>query len=281
MIEYTLLDRKKAEVYQAYLTPEVYERRLEKKVFFYGASTETEIVGVAALEAGQESELLSVAVSPAWQRQGIGSELVDRAGDLLKENGASLFTTYLSGTEEEIEGLDTFLWRCGFNLTEEQPVGNFIVEDAKESEILKKAAGTRMPKEVCTLSEVPAIVEKTFANYLQTQDQYYGWDSGRIRKDLSAVYLEKQGITACVLLSEGEEKELILEFAYVDAACHDQLALLHLLGHSLNLISEKYPKDTKMSIITMNPVSENILTKILGENLKRESIRRYEIELSR
>lgn len=283
-MEYALLDRKKADVYREYLTPEAYERRFDQNVFFYGASTEEEIVGVAAFEAGVESELISVAVSPDWQRQDIGSELVDRVRDLLKENGSVSLEAYLSGTEEEMEGLDRFLWRCGFTRTEEAPVGSFTLQDAIESEVLKKASDKKLSEEVKKLSDIPSFLAKEFGSYLAMNDLYYGWNASRIMHDFSSVYLEPEGITACVLLSEdGEtvagETELTLEFAHVRKECQNKLALIELLSHSLKLASEKYPADTKLAAITMNEVSESILSRILGERLGHESIRRYEMQI--
>ena len=139
MIEYGLLDKNKVDVYKDYLTPEAYSKRNEDSVFYYGAVCEEKIVGVAAFVADNESELLSVSVSPKWQKQEIGSELVDGIVDMVKECGSTMLETILFVKDDEEEGGDKFLWRCGFNEEEVHLVGSFTLKDIKNNDMIKRA----------------------------------------------------------------------------------------------------------------------------------------------
>ena len=114
MVEYGLLDKEKAENYKDFLSPEAYSRRKEESVFYYGAICDEKVVGVASFIADDESELLSVSVSPKWQKQGIGSELVDGIVDIVKDCGSALLETFFFVQEGNESGMDKFLWRCGF-----------------------------------------------------------------------------------------------------------------------------------------------------------------------
>jgi ribosomal protein S18 acetylase RimI-like enzyme len=55
------------------------------------ARTNSEIVGVAAgrIAADNTTELITTYVMPAWRRQYLGSELIDRLTNILRERGAS------------------------------------------------------------------------------------------------------------------------------------------------------------------------------------------------
>lgn len=280
-IKYGMLDRREADVFQGYLLPEVYARRMEPSVFFYGATVEDEIIAVASFEIGAvENELLSVAVSPAWQGKGVGSELVDQIIELLVENGANGFTAYLSGNAEELDGLDQFLWRCGFELEDDEPVGQFTLADAQEADMLQRVMQVRRPAAVQPLSSVTSVESRRFANQLVSKDLYYGWQSPAILQDVSAVYMEEDKIVGCVLIGDRAEEGLVLEFAYVEKSCKDQLALLHLIAFSLEKLVERYPLETPISTITVNTIAESILERILGAHVTPGVVRRYVLNLA-
>lgn len=276
MIEYSLLDKNKVDFYKAYLTPEAYSRRNEDSVFYYGAICEEKIVGVAAFVADNESELLSVSVSPNWQKQEIGSELVDGIVDMVKECGSTMLETILFVKDDEEEGVDKFLWRCGFNEEEVHLVGSFTLKDIKNNDMIKKIIDKKLPEQVKSLSQVSDIQARNFGSSLMKNDIYSGWQTGRFNERLSSVYMERGRILACLLFSD-EGDEINLEFVYVDPKNNNQLALLYLIANAYLQAESEYAQDTEISTLAMNETSERLLEKLLGDNLKTDRLIRYTI----
>lgn len=279
MIAYTLLDKNKADVYKDYLTSEAYDRRNEDCVFYYGAICEEKIVGVAAFVVDVESELLSVAVSPKWQKQEIGSELVNGIVDMVKACGSTMLETILFVHDDEEEGVDKFLWRCGFNEEEEHLVGSFILKDIKNNDVIKKIMNKKLLEQVKSLSQVSNIEAHNFGSSLMKKGIYSGWKTGKFNQHSSSVYIERGRISGCILFSD-EGDYLNLEFAYVDPNSNNQLALLYLIANSILKIESEYAEDIKISTVAMNKISEGLLEKLLGDNLETDRLIRYTIRFS-
>ena len=279
MIEYALLDKNKVDVYKDYLTPEAYSRRNEDSVFYYGAICEEKIVGVAAFVADDESELLSVSVSPKWQKQEIGSELIDGIVDMVKECGSTMLETILFVQDNEEEGVEKFLWRCGFNEEEEHLVGSFSLKDIKKNDVIKKIIDKKLPEKVKSLSQVSDTEACDFGNSLMKKGIYSGWETGRFHDRLSSVYMERGRILACLLFSD-EGDELNLEFAYVDPKNDNRLILLYLIANAYLKAESEYAEDTEISALAMNETSERLLEKLIGDDLKTDRLIRYTIRFS-
>lgn len=280
MVEYALLDKKKADVYQDFLTPEAYSRRNEDGVFYYGAICEEKIVGVAAFVADNESELLCVSVSPKWQKQEIGSGLVDGIVDMVKACGSTVLETILFVGDDEEEGVEQFLWRCGFNEEEEHIVGGFTIKDLKTNEAIRKVIEKKLPEQVKSLSQVSDTVVREFGNDLVEKGIYSGWNKGAFHEHLSSVYMEKGRILACLLFSD-RENELNLEFAYVDPDHYNGLILLYLIAYSFLMAESDYGEETVISTVAMNETSERILEKLVGDKLKTDRLIRYTIRFTK
>lgn len=280
MIEYGLLDKNKADVYKDYLTPEAYSRRNEDSVFYYGAICEEKIVGVAAFVADDESELLSVSVSPKWQKQEIGSELVDGIVDMVKECGSTMIEAILFVQDNEEEGVDKFLWRCGFNEEEEHLVGGFTLKDINNNDMIKKIIDKKLPEQVKSLSQVSDIEARNFGSSLMKRGVYSGWEAGKFNEHISSVYIESGRISACLLFSD-EGDALNLEFAYVDPKNNNQLILLYLIANAYLKAESEYAQDTEISTLAMNETSERLLEKLIGDDLKTDRLIRYTIRFSK
>lgn len=280
MIEYGLLDKNKVDVYKDYLTPEAYSRRNEDSVFYYGAVCEEKIVGVAAFVADNESELLSVSVSPKWQKQEIGSELVDGIVDMVKECGSTMLETILFVQDDEEEGVDQFLWRCGFNEEEEYLVGGFTLKDIKNNDVVRKIIDKKLPEQVKSLSQVSDTEARDFGRDLMKKGVYSGWETGKFNEHLSSVYIERGRISACLLFSD-EGDDLNLEFAYVDPKNNNRLTLLYLIANSVLKAESEYAEDTKISTLAINETSEKILKNLLDDNLKTDRLIRYTIRFAK
>lgn len=280
MIKYALLDKNKVDVYKAFLSPEAYSRRNEDSVFYYGAVCEEKIVGVAAFVADDESELLSVSVSPKWQKQEIGSGLVDGIVDMVKECGGTMLETLLFVQDDEEEGIEKFLWRCGFSAEEEHLVGGFTLKDIKNNDVIKKIMDKKLPEKVKSLSQVSDIEAREFGSSLMKKGIYSGWETGRFHERLSSVYIERGRISACLLFSD-EGDELNLELAYVDPKNNNRLILLYLIANAYLKAESEYAEDTKISTLTMNETSERLLKKLIGDDLKTDRLIRYTIRFSK
>ena len=281
-MEYALLDKKKIDVYKDYLTPEAYSRRNEDSVFYYGAISEGKIVGVAAFVADGESELLSVAVSPKWQKQEIGSELVDGIVDMVKACGSTMLETILVVQDEKKEekGLDRFLWRCGFHKEEEHLLGGFTFGDIKNNDVIKKIRDKKLPEQVKSLSQVSKREASDFGSRLMKKGIYSGWETGKFHEHLSSVYMENGRISSCLLFSD-EGDDVNLEFAYVDPKSRNQLIFLYLVANSVLKAEPDYAEDTKIWTVAMNETSEELRKKLLGDHLKTERLVSYTIRLSK
>ena len=267
MIEYGLLDKNKADVYKDYLTPEAYSRRNEDSVFYYGAICEEKIVGVAAFVADDESELLSVSVSPKWQKQEIGSELVDGIVDMVKECGSTMIEAILVVQDNEEE-------------EEEHLVGGFTLKDINNNDMIKKIIDKKLPEQVKSLSQVSDIEARNFGSSLMKRGVYSGWEAGKFNEHISSVYIESGRISACLLFSD-EGDDLNLEFAYVDPKNNNQLILLYLIANAYLKAESEYAQDTEISTLAMNETSERLLEKLIGDDLKTDRLIRYTIRFSK
>lgn len=274
MVEYGLLDKEKAENYKDFLSPEAYSRRKEESVFYYGAICDEKVVGVAAFIADDESELLSVSVSPKWQKQGIGSELVDGIVDIVKDCGSALLETFLFVQEGNESGMDKFLWRCGFYKEEEYLVGGFCLKDMKRIDAVKKVIEKGIPKHVTSLSEVSDAEINRFGRELMRKELYTGWETTEFQKQVSSVYLEGGQIEACLLFSDYGD-ELHLEYAYVDPKSDNPMIFLYLTANAVLKAESEYADDTKISALAINEISEKLLEKLCGDTLQADTLFRY------
>lgn len=274
-----MLDKNEVEIYKDFLSPEAYSRRMEDKVFYYGAICNEKVVGVAAFVVADESELLSVSVSPKWQKQEIGSELVDGIVDLLKECGCSLLEAFLLVHEEKDAGIDMFLWRCGFDKEEEYVVGSFTLKDIKGIDAIKKVIEKGLPKHIVSLSEVSDVEVNHFGRRLMSKGLYSGWETTEFQKQVSSVYLEENQIEACLLFSDKGD-ELHLEYAYVDPASDNRMLFLYLIANAVLKASSEYADDTKISALAVNETSEKLLLKLCGDHLQADTLCRYTVHFS-
>lgn len=279
MLEYGLLDKKQIDIFKEFLSLEAYSRRMEDKVFYYGAICDGKVVGVAAFVADDESELLSVSVSPKWQKQGIGSELVDGIMDIVKECGSALLETFLLVQEENESGIDQFLWRCGFYKEEEYLVGGFTLKDIKSIDAIKKVTSKGLPKHVASLSEISNVEVNRFGRELMRKELYKGWETTEFQKQVSSVYLEEGQIEACLLFSDTGD-ELNLEYAYVDSESDNRMVFLYLIANAVLKAASEYADDTKISALAINETSEKLLEKLCGDNLQADTLMRYAIRFS-
>lgn len=235
---------------------------------------------MAAFVADYESELLSVAVSPKWQKQEIGSELVDGIVDMVKQCGSTMLEAILFVRDDEEEGVGKFLWRCGFDEEEEHLVGGFKLKDIKNNDVIKKIIDKKLPEQVKSLSQVSNIEASDFGRGLMKKGVYSGWETEKFNKNISSVYMERGRISGCLVLSD-EGDYLNLEFAYVDPKINNRLTLLYLIANSLLKAESEYTEDAKISTLAVNETSERLLENLLGDNLKTDRFVRYAIRFSK
>lgn len=273
-IKYRFLDREKAEVYRAYLTEELWERKGEKQIFFLGACRDKTVLGIAVFEVqGNAAQLLWITVSKSRRRQGIGRMLVHTMRNRLDQAEIVSLGAAVSKKEQAEGTVSAFLKACGLREDGERILGSFSLEAALQNELLGQAAEIK-PEQIRSFSQMEESRRRSFFNFLVQKKLYFGAGSKIIIENSSMFFLEQDKIRGCILFSE-KNREPVAEYVFVSPECGDRAALIRMLARALVCLAQNYDKKCIVRTAPLHPALARIFAAVLPDGFQEEAINWY------
>ncbi len=269
------LKKDQLSLYRTFLINEALERIPEKEVHILGALADGKLVGVLAFAEGEPARLLSIAVTPEYQRKGIGSALVDELSGRLINAGTEGMDAFLFEEDEQAyRELSEFLYYCGFMVLESFPdvivsLGEVAANrEFSRTEIGKKIKNTRL------LSELSELEKKKLGKLLSTQAGYHYYPRKGLLDSVSCVYEDKGEMLGCVLMGEKQD-DLELQFVFLASHYQDRAALFRMMCRSLNEARAVYGDEKKLRILALHETAQKIVEFFFSESEGADILDRF------
>lgn len=258
---------------QPFILPEVWEAEEREHFWYFAAMDEGALIGAAVIDPIKTgAELRSIAVSPAYTRQGVAATLLDRAIKALNYARIdTLWMTYVF-TEEKWEVMDGLMKTSGFAMVDEDPVYLAPLPELMESPLLSAA---------CVLDHVLSVAE---ISDLDLHHLYYAMQE-KMQIDFSIlqecdpahsfVWRKTEEITAAIFLSPLKDGKVDILWMWLDAQAYNPKALMELLAAAAQQCNTSYPAETMLQFTCLVEESEHIVEHFLPKSKPILSMRTY------
>ena len=282
-IGYKLVVLRKEDIalYRNYLFGGAEEQFEQPNVHVVGALDGDTLIGVCCFREGDIPAILSVSVSQDYQGKGVGSALVDFVAGVLIDNGLSSMEAILFGGNDEIDELEYFLYRCGFEREEDRPDIEVSLSSVLEvPEFQKLNKGKHTFAHVRFLSELLSQEKKELGELLRSNSPYQSFPEKNLVPELSTCYEEDGRIMGCSLVGE-DDGILILQYVFLHKNCKNRVVLLYMLAQTLFAMVDKRGGEKMIRILGASDSSEDILTYFFGEEAESQRLNRYICEFQK
>ena len=289
-IETFVIDKTMAEKFYPLLTEDARQLLDESDTYLIGAAADRRAAGAALLSIDEKesmsSQILYLAVADECRRKGVGTALLDRCLRASRQFAVSSMDCVIfnpeDGDETQVQVLDAFLTSWGMRKEDEEEgaYGSFNLGMLKETGVLFRAFGSdreslmRFKKEDASycipLSKADESVTASCDHKLMAP---CGFEN--LEQDLSQVFVKDGKLLASFLVKKLDD-ELYIE--WMSAGKDNRLdALIFLMDNSMKAALEKYPEDTRILYSAWDESAKKLITRILGEDRKEDSMRYYSI----
>lgn len=278
-MEFSVMSPAQAAQFSSFILPHVRDLP-ERDNFWYLCAWEDGfgLVGLAVVDPKpEEASLLSLAISPPKQRQGIGSALIGYAIGHLYESGISQLEISHSLPANSWPKLERFLLRAGFRLENESNVGIFTFPLSKlmESPLAKAFVDHPRRNGVVPLRQVPAYAFRTLSSYAVKNGLFGPLKQTDYHPDLSACYLDGDTITACFLIREIGPNQVENSWTYLSSPKHGSALLELLVFSAQQALALGYPPQLQVGFACLNEASERLLRHLCGNEDPQYLSRQY------
>lgn len=275
-MNYSLIDFEIASNYAAFIAPHIFIDPVRENYGYVCAYTDDDVItGMAVFspEPGR-SRLLSVAVSPEYQRQGVGNGLLAYIGSISLGNGIPEIGCTYSESEDGWEKLDKFLTACSYKQADEYAVYETTVGKFKDYRVFEEEALPLKPH-IVQLEDIKTFVLNGFDAYLTKHGLFAPINRNEYHHEYSMFYVENDEVVSCVLYSELDNGNLEVSYAYLDSKSKNMKSLVDLFMASGQLIYNTKDADTVMSVATLNEASGKLAKYMLQGLEKKYVVREY------
>ncbi len=275
------LSKKQSAMYLPFLGNAAAEHLHEKNVQVVGAFEGKTLVGVMTFLAENPARIYSIAVSPEYQRQGVGSALCDSLAGRLCEAGAMGMEAFVFETQDDaFAGISHFLWRCGF--TESESYADYeltLGEVAGNKEFVRLEKQKRF-QNMRFLSELTDVEKRNLGNMLAMEAEYTDFPRKGLDASLSTVYEKNGKALGCALMGTERDK-LLLHFIFLSNRADDKTALIKMLSQTLTACREKYGDDKKVSILAVEEKGEKLASFFFADSKGANRLHRFTFGFSK
>ena len=253
------LSKKQSELYRPFLVEAAATQLQDENVRVVGAFDGKTLVGVMAFRVGNPAKILSIAVTPSYQRQGVGSALAESLTDKLSGIGVMGMEAFLFGTENDdvFKGLSAFLWRCGFSENESFEDYEPTLGEVAENKEFVHLKDKKRFKDIRFLSELTEPEKRNLGNALASEAEYTDFPREGLVDSLSTVYEKDGKPCGCVLMGKTQD-QLMLHFTFLSNRAEDKTALIKMFAQTLNACREQYGDETKVGILATEEKGEKL-----------------------
>ena len=276
-MEFSVMNPAQAAHFSSFILPHVRDLP-DRDSFWYLCAWEEAfgLAGLAVVDPKLEGgELLSLAVSPPKQGQGIGSALIRYAAEQLSAAEIHQLEVLYSLPLEAWPRLETLLRRTGFQRESEVDTFTLPLSKLVEFPLVKAFMSRPRRNGVFSLGQVPHYAFQALSRHVMENGLFGPLQQEDYHPDLSACYLEGDEITACFLIRDLGSGQVENSWTYLRSPNHGA-ALMELFAFSAQQAEALgYPPQTQVGFACLNEASENLL-RHLGCGDEPQSIsRRY------
>ncbi len=280
-MEYKEITAELAKKYKDFYLPELQDDPAFDEYFYYAALDNKTLAGLTVLDptpAG--ARLKSIGVSPKYQRQGIGLEMmanlmmiVDEKYEPLSAHSEVYFTAKDIRDPDKWEILDSFLQRCAFTLTEKRPLIKVKAEKISAVPGLSQSLSKVNKDSIVSLAEIDDSTLRHFNNKCANEHLFPIIKKSDYDADSSFFYLEKGSVAGCVLNSPSENGNYDNEWVYLAGNEDNKIVMSALIFMSAQVCSQK--KGAEITILPTNDIAEKITEKLMGQQPIIKELRIY------
>ncbi len=280
-MEYREITADLAAEYKDFCTQELQDDPDFGEYYYYAALDGNTLAGLAVLNATPEGvELMSIGISPKYQRKGIGSEIIARLYLILQQryepmlNGSELFFSLKEIRDpDKWEDLDRFFKRCGFVLSERSV---FIKADAgrlADFPLIKKALNKVNTEHIVSLKDIPDNALRLFNNKCANKNLFHKIDRKDYDVASSLFYVDNGIVTACILNSAPDANSYDNEWVYLSPEEDNKMVIAALIARSAEICSEK--TGAEFTVLPIDDRGRMLADKIIPEQRILKEIRVY------
>ncbi len=295
-IRIEILDAEIARKLEGFILPIVAQSPDFEHFAFYGAIDDNILAGLLVMDPRIfEPEILSVAVSPEYQKMGVATALIEFAiADMMQKypEGNALenrFIARVMGKEKATEGIRKALKNCFFEQAEmggffEATVG--MIQESpflQDEKILKRLDAKNEDTEFFSFWDMDKKQFIDFCNSLNNQENLPAVDPEDLDRDISWFALQDDKVIAAILFTK-EDKGLIHNlFLYLDDEAagnsqKDTYLITHLVTIAARETAMIYPPETRLSFWIDNGEMRHLLKKAFPGAMIKEEREEYELE---
>ena len=266
-----------ARKFSGFVLPGVMDEPDAESFWYLSASDETKgMLGMAVIRPEKPvPELLSIGVADGECGQGIGSELVELAAQLLEEAGAGALRAAYSGSEEEWRQLDSFLRLNGFWQTQEETYTyNAVLGDILKQQLLQAQdkSALRFIKPISGLSDriLRAFRDEASSRWLFDPSVF-----DECMPEYSVAWVADEKIKGLFLVGATDDGQLHNVWTWIDPKTSNPKLLQQLFASAARLVSKDFAPDTVVNFPCLTPASDRLLRSLVPSAKKSAVMREY------
>ncbi len=274
MREFVIIDEGNAQAFRKLIPSEVYTFLLIPDVLALGIVEDNVAIAAVVFRADDEgdAELLSVCVDENYRRQGLGTELMSQAADILTENVqvTRFFCSYEDAGDKE--SFVAFLKYLEFSIEEDDAVCiRTTVGDLKQIEILKGSGSGKCE----AFDDLTTMQKKKLGDEDMDLAPYFR--DGNVDGKMSCAIFDDSAVIGCLVFTKEKDGSLDIAWARNEGDRPENMILM--LRHAV-AAAKDYPDDRMIYIPLLNASSRKLAEGLLaGHYTKCEQSYKAELYL--
>ncbi len=292
-IRFETITNRDALLNPAFILPQVAMSREFEAYVCYAAIADNRLAGILVADPAKfEPEILSIAVSPEYEGNGIASALLEYAlYDMAAEYGDHDFETdnrfvaNISAKVGNAGAIRRVLEKNGFELLSEGVFCEVEIVDIEGNRYIQnpKYSGNSKDTVFLSLKETDRKLVKSFADKLIRKSLIEEFSAAALDEDLSVFGIKNGGIVSCLLFakeSQGVVQNYFLYNTGADSAAGDK-DLLRLFNLSAFNAMNKFSSDIRLSFWVGNKAVRKMFDKIFPDAKLAEEALSFELPFAK
>lgn len=263
--EIMLLTKDNREAFEPCVMPDIWQHMGDNDIFGYGIAEESNAVGAIVGSYDNEDDIiniLSIGVSPEYQRRGFASQLLKHLEGVCSVNGFYEIHARYFMSEQERAPLESLLTSCGYSFVEgEFKQVTFTLGSLKgsrgEKQLLKAQAANTMGKLV-RYGELAPQLQK----WLLGQVSIRWEESSTLSPTRSCISVRDGQVVGAVLISE---EPGTLEIVQLHSVAGEEAASMLCLFAAMAEAYATLPADTVVRFHAVDDIAVDLSNKLLGD----------------
>ena len=290
-ITYKRIDSDTAREFADYILPVVAKAREFDDYMFYAMLDEGHIAGLLVADPIRIGpEILSIGLSPAYQKKGLAKELLSYTLEdmiTMYDGSEGISPNYFGATimaDRKTAGtLSRIFEQCGFKPGFEGTFYETTVGSIDESELLHNQSVLKYLSEAegmehfRSLKDIPQKQLLVFGNYLVEKNISSGIIPEELEEDISIIGFNEDKIDTAILFFKENDGTIQNALLYRVNDGTLPTNLIRLLTKSAEIAYRKYPKDTRISFFAGDEIIRKMIIKFFPKAEPLQRMISYEL----